>query len=485
MKNGFFKYIAFSGLLLLLCPALVIAQDDTAKTVVVETAAAAEEIVPGASCAVPETVEEITEATLNSGNTAWLIVATILVMMMTIPGLALFYGGLVRQKNILSILMQCLIITAVISIEWIIVGYTWVFGTGFMPDENGGGGSVLGAFIGGFDKIFLHGITLNSLTGDIPELVFVLFQCMFAVITPALIIGAFAERIKFSGFLLFTILWALLVYNPMAHWVWGGGWMQQMGAIDFAGGTVVHINAGISALMMALLLGRRKGYLTTGHPITPHNIPFVVIGTALLWLGWFGFNAGSGLAANGQAANAFLVTHLATAVAAVTWTVLEWIINKKPTVVGICTGAVAGLVAITPAAGTVDAMGAFFIGLATGTVCYVMVAYVKPKLTYDDSLDAFGVHGVGGFIGAILTGVFATQFVTADYNNEIGALYGNWEQLWIQVKVNFAAVAYSAILTFILFKTVDKVIGLRVSKEEESVGLDISQHGEIAYSEDE
>ncbi len=421
------------------------------------------------------------EAVLDSGNTAWMITATVLVLLMTIPGLALFYGGLVRSKNVLSIMMQCLILTAVISIEWIVVGYSWVFGTDFMGENS----SILGSVIGGFDKVFLHGITLNSLTaGNIPEILFVLFQCMFAVITPALIIGAFAERIKFSGFLLFSVLWALFVYNPVAHWVWGGGWMQEMGAIDFAGGTVVHINAGVSALVMALLLGRRKGYRTIGHPIPPHNIPFVVIGTALLWIGWFGFNAGSGLAADGLAANAFLVTHLATAVAAVTWMSLEWIINKKPTIIGICTGAVAGLVAITPAAGTVDAMGAFFIGLISAIVCFTMVAYVKPKLKYDDSLDAFGVHGAGGFVGAILTGVFATQFITGDGGVQ-GALYGDWGQLGIQAIVNVAAIAYSAILTFILFKIVDKIVGLKVSKEEESIGLDISQHGEIAYNEDE
>ncbi|MDR1809043.1 MAG: ammonium transporter [Prevotella sp.] len=481
MKKNIAKYIALCGFLIFgLAP---LAAQGTPAVVVDSATVSA--VAPAACCHAEEAAAEITGAALNSGNTAWIIVATILVMMMTVPGLALFYGGLVRQKNILSILMQCLIITAVISIEWIAVGYSWVFGTGFMPDENGDGGSVLGALIGGFDKIFLHGITLDTLTtGDIPELIFVLFQCMFAVITPALIIGAFAERIKFAGFLLFTVLWALLVYNPMAHWVWGGGWMMEMGALDFAGGTVVHINAGMSALVMALLLGRRKGYLTTGHPITPHNIPFVVIGTALLWLGWFGFNAGSGLAADGLAANAFLVTHLATAVAAVTWTALEWIINKKPTIVGICTGAVAGLVAITPAAGTADAMGAFFIGLAAGAICYIMVAYVKPKLTYDDSLDAFGVHGVGGFIGAILTGVFATQFVTGAGGAQ-GALYGDWHQLWVQVVVNLAAVVFSAAMTFILFRIVDAIVGLRVTKEEESVGLDISQHGEIAYSEDE
>ena len=422
-----------------------------------------------------------TEAVLDSGNTAWLIMATALVLLMTIPGLSLFYGGLVRSKNVLSIMMQCLILTAVISIEWVVIGYSWVFGTDFMGENS----SILGSVIGGFDKVFLHGITLNSLSaGNIPELLFVLFQCMFAVITPALIIGAFAERIKFSGFLLFSVLWALFVYNPVAHWVWGGGWMQQMGAIDFAGGTVVHINAGISALVMAIMLGRRKGYRTIGHPIPPHNIPFVVIGTALLWVGWFGFNAGSGLAADGLAANAFLVTHLATAVAAVTWMSLEWIINKKPTIIGICTGAVAGLVAITPAAGTVDAMGALFIGLISALVCFTMVAYVKPKLKYDDSLDAFGVHGAGGFVGAILTGVFATQFITGDGGVQ-GALYGDWGQLGIQAIVNIAAIAYSGTLTFILFKIVDKIVGLKVTKEEESIGLDISQHGEIAYNEDE
>ncbi|GAB6011725.1 ammonium transporter [Viscerimonas tarda] len=481
MKTTLIKYIVVLGLLF--SPAFTFAQD--ADTLAAATEVVAECTAAATECTAAAEEEVVAEATLNSGNTAWIIVATILVLMMTIPGLALFYGGLVRRKNILSIMMQCLILTAVISIEWITVGYSWVFGTGFMPDEAGAGGSILGEFIGGFDKIFLHGITLDSLTaGDIPELIFVLFQCMFAVITPALIIGAFAERIKFSGFLIFSVLWALLVYNPMAHWVWGGGWMADMGAIDFAGGTVVHINAGVSALVMAILLGRRKGYLTTGHPITPHNIPFVVIGTALLWLGWFGFNAGSGLAADGLAANAFLVTHFATVVAAVTWTALEWIINKKPTVVGICTGAVAGLVAITPAAGTVDAMGAFFIGLASGCICFIMVAYVKPKLKYDDSLDAFGVHGIGGFIGAVLTGVFATQFVTGA-DGQQGALYGDWSQLGIQVFVNLAAVVYSGVLTFILFKIVDKIVGMRVTKEEESIGLDISQHGEIAYGEDE
>lgn len=418
--------------------------------------------------------QETAESTLDSGSTAWIIVATILVMMMTIPGLALFYGGLVRRKNILSVLMQCLVLTAVISIEWVLIGYSIVF-----TSLEGG----INAFIGGFDKIFLHGIEIDTIldgTG-IPELLFVLFQGMFAVITPALMVGAFAERIKFSGFLLFNILWALLVYNPLAHWVWGGGWIGEMGAIDFAGGTVVHINAGISALVLVLLIGKRKGWGEKGvAPITPHNIPFVVIGTALLWLGWFGFNAGSGLAADGIAANAFLVTHIATAVASVTWIVLDKIINKKPTVVGFCTGAVAGLVAITPAAGASDLLGAFFIGLISSLVCFFMVAYVKGKLGYDDALDVFGVHGIGGIVGSILIGIFATQSVTGEGGAQ-GALYGDWNQLWIQIVATVATITFSAIMTFILYQIVDKLVGMRASEESESIGLDISDHGEIAY----
>lgn len=414
------------------------------------------------------------EAILDSGNTAWIIVATILVFMMTIPGIALFYGGLVRQKNMLSLIMQSLAISGVISILWVVFGYSFAFGTGF---------SDTGFFkygIGGFDKILLGGISLGTLTsGNIPELLFVLFQCMFALITPALILGAFAERVKFSGFLLFTVLWSILVYMPMAHWVWGGGFLQEMGAIDFAGGTVVHINAGVAALVMAIMVGRRKDY-KIGHPITPHNIPFVFLGTALLWLGWFGFNAGSGLAADGLAANAFLVTHIATCTAAITWAAVDWIINKKPTTVGTCTGAVAGLVAITPAAGTVDLTGALFIGFITSLVCFWMVAVVKPKLGYDDALDAFGVHGIGGIVGSVLTGVFATQFVTGDGGVE-GALYGDWNQLWIQIKATVISIAFSGVMTFILFKVVDKLVGIRVDKRVEEEGLDVYEHGESAY----
>ena len=411
---------------------------------------------------------------LDSGHTAWMIVATLLVFMMTIPGIALFYGGLVRQKNMLSLVMQSLAIAGVVSILWVVFGYSLAFGTGY----EGSGFFKYG--IGGFDKVMLNGIGLDTLTATgIPEMLFVMFQCMFALITPALILGAFAERVRFAGFLCFTVLWSILVYMPMAHWVWGGGFLMEMGAVDFAGGTVVHVNAGVAALVMALMVGRRKDY-RAGRPITPHNIPFVFLGTALLWLGWFGFNAGSGLAADGLAANAFLVTHIATCMAAVTWAAIDWVVNKKCTTVGACTGAVAGLVAITPAAGSVDLVGALFIGLITSAVCFWMVAVVKPKFGYDDALDAFGVHGVGGIIGSVLTGVFATQFVTGEGGVQ-GALYGDWNQLWIQIADTVISMVFSAVMTFVLFKVVDKLVGIRVDKRVEEEGLDIYEHGESAY----
>lgn len=410
---------------------------------------------------------------LNSGNTAWIIMATVLVLMMTIPGIALFYGGLVRRKNMLSVIMQSLSIVAVISIIWVVFGYSLAFGSGF-------DGNLFRYGIGGFDKVMLKGISLDTITtGGIPELLFVMFQCMFAVITPALILGAFAERVKFSGFLMFTILWSVFVYMPMAHWVWGGGFLMEMGAIDFAGGTVVHINAGVSALVMALLVGRRNDY-RPGKPITPHNIPFVFIGTALLWLGWFGFNAGSGLAADGLAANAFLVTHIATCVAAVSWMTVDWIVNRKPTTVGACTGAVAGLVAITPAAGTTDIPGAICIGLVASLVCFWMVAVVKPKFGYDDALDAFGVHGMGGMVGSVLTGVFATRAVTGDDGVQ-GALYGDWHQLWVQTATTLISVVFSAVMTFVIFRITDAVCGIRVMRRVEEEGLDVYEHGEAAY----
>jgi Amt family ammonium transporter len=437
------------------------------------------------STAYAQTTTTVITPKIDSGDTAWLIVATALVMLMTIPGLALFYGGLVRRKNVLNVLMQCMIITSVISIEWVACGYSLAFGSskGF-----------LAPFIGNFDWAFLKGIHMGDLSpyfishsqptanggtiGTIPHIVFIMFQCMFAVITPALIIGAFSERIKFKGFLVFTVLWALIVYNPVAHWVWSAdGWLFKLGALDFAGGTVVHINAGIAAIVTAVMLGKRRDY--QGHALPPHNIPHVFIGAALLWFGWFGFNAGSGLAADGLAGNAFLVTHISAATAAFVWALLDWFHGKKPTIVGVCTGAVAGLVAITPAAGFVDVSGALIIGVVVSLVCFFMVAFVKPKLGYDDSLDAFGVHGIGGILGAILTGLLATPMVQSAYS---GAFYGNLHQLWIQLIAIASTIAYSGILTIILFRITDKVVGLRATDKDEAIGLDETQHGETAYT---
>ena len=460
MEKKYLKYIGLPVGLSMVFPVLSYAQ---------------ETIVAAVAPVVPATPVPF----ISAGNTAWMIVATAFVMLMTIPGLALFYGGLVRSKNILNVLMQCFILTAVISLEWVIFGYSNAFGSST---------GVLAPYIGGFDWAFLKGIGINDVspyyisqaTERIPHIVFVLFQCMFAVITPALIIGAFAERIKFRGFLVFSLLWAVFVYNPVAHWVWSAdGWLFKLGALDFAGGTVVHINAGIAALVMAVMLGKRR--LPSGQHITPpHNIPFVVIGAALLWFGWFGFNAGSGLAADGLAANAFLVTHIAAASAALSWALLDWFINKKPTVVGIATGAVAGLVAITPAAGFVDVSGAIIIGLLVSVFCFFMVSVVKGKLGYDDSLDAFGVHGIGGIWGAIATGLFATPVIQSAYS---GAFAGNPKQLGIQLIAIAATIVYSGVLTAILFKIVEKTLGIRATEEEEISGLDITQHDEIAYNE--
>jgi len=414
---------------------------------------------------------------INAGNTACMIVASALVLLMTIPGLAFFYGGLVRRKNILNILMQCFIIVAAVTVEWIAFGYSNAFGSSSGP---------LAPFIGGFDWAFLKGIGINDVSPyfisqpveRIPHIVFILFQCMFAVITPALIIGAFAERIKFKGFFIFVMLWAILVYNPVAHWVWSAdGWLFKLGALDFAGGTVVHINAGIAALVMAVLIGKRRGI--NGTPSVPHNIPFVVLGAGLLWFGWFGFNAGSGLAADGLAGSAFLVTHLAAATAALTWALIEWFVHKTPSTVGIATGAVAGLVAITPAAGFVDVGGAIAIGVIVSVVCFIAVSKIKPKLGYDDTLDAFGVHGVGGIIGAIATGVFAVPAIQGAYS---GAIAGNLKQVWIQLIAVAAVLVYSGVMTFILFKVIDKFAGIRAESIVEEEGLDIYEHGESAYN---
>ena len=407
---------------------------------------------------------------MNSGNTAWVLMSTALVLLMTIPGLAFFYGGLVRRKNVLSILMQCFIILCVISIQWVLYGYSLAFG----PDFHG--------IIGNLNWAGLRGVgplPNPDYAATIPHSVFMIFQMMFAVITPALIIGAYAERVKFPAFLLFTILWATFVYDPLAHWVWGtGGWLKSLGALDFAGGIVVHVSSGISALVLALLLGKRIGY--NHKPIRPHNLPFTVLGGALLWFGWFGFNAGSALAADGIAANAFITTNTATAAAGLTWALIEWWHNGTPTILGAVTGAVAGLVAITPACGFVNPMNAMFIGMMVAGVCYVAVSIIKGKLGYDDSLDAFGVHGVGGTVGTIATGIFAQKAINAAGND--GLLFGNIHQFLVQGLMLIVAVAFAAIMTFIIFKIVDALVGMRVEEKNEIVGLDLTQQSEAAYT---
>jgi len=398
---------------------------------------------------------------LDSGDTAWMITATALVLFMTIPGLALFYGGLVRAKNMLSVLMQCFSITALMTILWVVAGYTISFGDG-------------NAFMGGFDKAFLRGVGPDALSGTIPEILFVMFQLTFAIITPALIIGAFAERMKFSAMLLFTGSWMLLIYSPVCHWVWGGGWLGGMGALDFAGGTVVHINAGIAGLMSAIVLGKRKGYPTT--PMMPHSLTLSVVGASMLWVGWFGFNAGSELAADGTAGMALAVTQIAAAAATLAWMFVEWVKHGKPSALGAITGTVAGLVAITPASGFVGPMGAIAIGFASGIICFFSATTMKRAFGYDDSLDAFGVHGIGGMVGALLTGVFAAP-VLGGYA-EIASIGG---QLWIQFISVIATIAYSAVGSLILLKVVDMIVGLRVTEDEEVTGLDITQHNEKGY----
>ncbi|GGM09589.1 ammonium transporter [Pseudomonas asuensis] len=420
--------------------------------------------------------EAAAEPTLNSGDTAWMLVSTALVLFMTIPGLALFYGGMVRAKNILSVMMQCFAITGLISILWMIYGYSLAFDTTGMEK----GVTNLNSFIGGFGKAFLSSITHDGLTGPaalFPESIFVTFQMTFAIITPALIVGAFAERMKFSAMLVFTGAWFTLVYAPIAHMVWSGdgGLMWDWGVLDFAGGTVVHINAGIAGLVAALVLGKRKGYPTT--PMAPHNLGYTLMGAAMLWIGWFGFNAGSALAANGTAGMAMLVTQIATASAALAWMFAEWVTHGKPSALGIASGVVAGLVAITPAAGTVGPMGALIIGAVAGVICFFCATSLKRKLGYDDSLDAFGVHGVGGIVGALLTGIFAAPALGG-----FGAVTDIGGQLWIQLKGVLFTLVYTGILTFVILKVIDMVMGLRVSDEEEAVGLDLTLHNERGYN---
>lgn len=403
---------------------------------------------------------------IDTGDTAWVLISAALVFIMT-PGLAFFYGGMVRSKNVLTTMMQSFFIVAMISVEWVIIGYAMTFGT----DING--------FIGSLDKVGLAGVGMNVLeNGTIPELAFVAFQCMFAVITPALITGAFAERMKFAAFAVLILLWAIFIYNPMAHWVWGGGFLAELGALDFAGGLVIHILSGVSGLTICILLGKRSGYGRTA--MIPHNLPMVLLGATLLWFGWFGFNAGSALGANALAANAFVVTQAAAAAATVSWVIVEWKVNGKPTVLGAASGCIAGLVAITPAAGFVAPMPSVIIGLIAGVVCYFAVAVLKEKLGYDDALDAFGVHGIGGTWGAIATGIWATTEVNPDGAN--GLFYGETHLFVAQLISIVVAYALAIAGTYILFKIVSSFTSIRADEAEELTGLDIVEHGERGYA---
>jgi Amt family ammonium transporter len=408
------------------------------------------------------------EQAMNTGDTAFVLFSAALVMLMT-PGLALFYGGMVRNKNVLGTIMHSFIILGIITFEWVLWGYSMAFG----PDHAG--------IIGGLDWFGLNGVGMTpspDYGSTIPHLAFMIFQCMFAIITPALITGAFAERVKFSAFLLFTLLWATFVYNPLCHWVWGvGGWMGKFGALDFAGGTVVHISSGMAALAAALFIGRRLGYGTTAY--IPHNVPMTVTGAALLWFGWFGFNAGSALACNGLAASAFVVTHIASALAALTWMFMEWIHRGKPTTLGAASGAVAGLVAITPGSGFVGPISAIIIGGLAGIICYGGVL-LKSRLGYDDSLDVVGIHGLGGTWGALATGLFASKAVNPAGAN--GLFFGNPGQLRIQFVSVIASMIFAFVMTLIILKVVDLIVGLRVTEEDEVRGMDVSLHNEAAYT---
>jgi Amt family ammonium transporter len=430
----------------LLSPALVLAEE------------------PAASAPTAAAVAQSPALRIDTGDTAWMIVATALVMLMSIPGLALFYGGLAKTKDTLNTMAMTFVTFCIVSVLWILYGYTFAFG----EDVRG--------FIGGASKLFLNGVGPNSISDlakTIPEYIFIAYQLTFAAITVALASGAYIERMKFSAWILFSVLWMTVVYLPVAHWVWGNGFLAKLGALDFAGGTVVHINAGIAALVGALVLGKRRV-----KAIIPGNLTLVVIGAGLLWFGWFGFNAGSALAANGLAGAAFINTNTATAMAAIAWMIVEWMHSGKPTVLGLASGAVGGLVAITPAAGFVNVGGAICIGIAAGVVPFFAVAKLKPMFGYDDTLDAFGIHGIGGTIGAILTGVFADPAI----NGAKGLLYGNAGQLWIQLIAVAATLVYSGVMTFIIFMIIKATVGLRVGAEEETIGLDESEHGERAYN---
>ena len=407
------------------------------------------------------------EAGINQANTAWILTSTALVLFMTLPGLALFYGGLVRSKNVLSVLMQCFAIAGLSSIIWLIAGYSLAFGEG-------------NAWIGDFSKAMMSGVTRESVSGDIPESLFMLFQMTFAIITPALVVGGFAERMKFSSMLLFSALWLLAVYIPVTHWVWGGGWLGQLGLYDFAGGTVVHITAGVAALVTALVMGPRKGFQSTA--IMPHNMTMTVTGAGMLWVGWFGFNGGSALAANGDAAMAMLVTHISAAMGAMSWMAVEWMRFGKPSALGLVTGMVAGLGTITPASGFVGPGGALLIGLLAGVVCFSATMYLKRVLKIDDSLDVFPVHGVGGILGTFLAGVFASTglgvFSGYGFAEGINSMGG---QIWVQIIGIGSVLVFTIVVTWIILKVVAAIMGLRVGEDEEVEGLDIVLHEEKGY----
>ena len=400
---------------------------------------------------------------LDTGDTAWLLTATALVLLMTLPGVALFYGGLVRARNVLSVMMQCMAIAALATVLWTVYGYSLAFGDG-------------GWFTGGFGKAFLAGVDRGTLSGTVPESVFAVFQLTFAIITPALVVGGFAERLRFSAMLWFSGLWLTLVYFPVAHWVWGGGWLGELGVLDYAGGTVVHVNAGVAALMAALVAGPRRGFPAT--PMLPHNLVFTIAGASLLWVGWFGFNAGSALAANGDAGMAMLTTQIAAAASALAWMVTEWVKFGKPSALGIATGVVAGLVAITPASGFVGPAGALVIGLAAGAVCFWTTFVVKRHLAVDDSLDVFSVHGIGGIVGALLTGVFAGTLGGTGNSEGMNVL----TQLGVQFIGVAATVIWCAIVSWLLLKILDRTLGLRVDEDQEAQGLDLAEHGEASYN---
>ncbi|NNM83488.1 MAG: ammonium transporter [Burkholderiales bacterium] len=461
----FLMLLSLFGALLFTSP--VFADDASAPA----AAAAAAPAAPAAAAPAPAPTAPfmLEVGKINSGDNAWMLTSTALVLMMTIPGLALFYGGMVRKKNVLATLMQSFAITCLVTVLWMIAGYSLAF----TPGSN--------AYLGGFDRLFLNGmsfvngskVSVSHLAQTIPESTFMMFQMTFAIITPALMTGAFADRMKFSAMLIFITVWSLAVYSPIAHWVWEpSGWLAAKGILDFAGGTVVHINAGIAGLVTALVLGKRLGY--GKEPMAPHNLVLTVIGASLLWVGWFGFNAGSAVAADGRAGLAMAVTQIATGAAALAWMIAEWMAKGKPSVLGIASGAVAGLVAITPASGFVGPVGSLVIGFAAGAICFWSATYLKAMLGYDDSLDCFGVHGVGGIVGALLTGVFAVK----DIGGTAGVLEGNTAQLMTQALGVGTTLVYSGIVTFVILKVIDMVIGLRVTEEQEREGLDVTLHGE-------